>query len=662
MSDYISINVKECTPAACICHNSIDRGGISYLVTTPNTVSNYRHELSEFNENATNSKSEIYEYFTLRKAEINQDYKENNKRSIQKNTKLYQEAVISFGRERFEQNNQENILKNIDKFCNNFEQKYNVKILMSSLHLDEGHKDINGKIQHNYHAHLLIENYSLETHKTGMRKVDFRTLQTDLANDFQELGFIRGDPERKAQRLEHKEYRAVKEHESIMVLENNAFQTELKKLERYQNNAEFFNKRVGQLQTQHREDDKKITYLTKETKDLKSQLEQLTEEYKKARQELKDSGEAKQSDYQILKQEKELAESNLKNLMEFENGMQPIIDLAVKVAEEQGKTIGTYQDIYTAFTTLKDEKDSLKTELQILEDDYKRARQELKNSGEAKQFDYQELKKQYQEQQNRLKATVKELETSLQSNKGLESRVIQLEAKSNASKVLKPKIIQTPLLEDSKPQKPTIVRLVKLQKASEIETTKQYIYVVRDGRHNYFAICLDNKDELKQLVNLEKLEQSHFFVKMKLDDSYKNDSVEKYIKDTLEKLDFVVVEKRINEPNSQNQKEVLTHKISKSLSFEKFEVSELDYHETTKKHISIFENDDVLFAVAYDNKNELEASFDGIKEIPDEVVKELEESKENDSLVEFAEKLAVAYDGEIQSAENYIEQQNEYER
>lgn len=258
MSDYISINVQETEPAQSI-HHSARTKTVTYLVANPHTITNYRHDLTSLNTNP-NEIENIKDYFNARKDEISQDYKQHIKQTMKSNTKLYQEAVISFGRERFEQNNQADILKATEDFCLEFEQKYNVKILMTSLHLDEGHKDENGTIQHNYHTHLLIENYSFDTHKTGMRKVDFRTLQTELAQSFEHLGFERGDPEKKAQRLEHREYRAMKEQETKREIE---------------------------------------------LVDTKTQLAKLEVEYKQARQELKDSGIAKQADYQELKRKYE---------------------------------------------------------------------------------------------------------------------------------------------------------------------------------------------------------------------------------------------------------------------------------------------------------------------------------------------------------------------
>ena len=214
MSDYVSINIQEIEPAQSV-HHSMRTKKVTYLVANPNTVTNFRHDLELLND-APDVIEQVAEYFKFRKLDINEDYKKHtNNRNIPKNTKLYQEAIISFGRERFEQNNQADILKATEDFCIKFENKYGCKILMTSLHLDEGHKNENGTIQHNYHTHLLIENYNFNTHKTCLQKLDYRKLQTELAQSFEHLGFERGDPEKKAIRLEHRQYRTMKEHEAL---------------------------------------------------------------------------------------------------------------------------------------------------------------------------------------------------------------------------------------------------------------------------------------------------------------------------------------------------------------------------------------------------------------------------------------------------------------
>jgi hypothetical protein len=130
--------VQEIEPAQSV-HHSARTKTVTYLVANPNTITNYRHDLASLNENP-NEIDDVADYFKERELEIKQDYKQHIKQSMKTNTKLYQEAVISFGRERFEQNNQADILKATEDFCLEFEQKYNVKILMSSLHLERGTK------------------------------------------------------------------------------------------------------------------------------------------------------------------------------------------------------------------------------------------------------------------------------------------------------------------------------------------------------------------------------------------------------------------------------------------------------------------------------------------------------------------------------------------
>lgn len=246
----------------------------------------------------------VGQYFDLRTADISEDYKLHNQRSMQKNTKLYHEAVVSFGREAFEQNNQSSVLESLENFCNNFEQKYNVKVLMTSLHLDEGHITKEADIKHNYHAHILIENYSFETHKTGMRTVDYRTLQTDLANEFQPLGFERGDPERKAQRLEHKQYKEMIEQKND--LEQEIYQKHYEPLE---NNHEQLKTKIQPLVDRAFEIAKEQNQEIKSYDDVSKILE---DQYKQDRKTLKDSGVAKQVDYQNLKKTFEETKDQIK--------------------------------------------------------------------------------------------------------------------------------------------------------------------------------------------------------------------------------------------------------------------------------------------------------------------------------------------------------------
>lgn len=183
---------------------------------------------------------------------------------------------------------------------------------MSSLHLDEGHQNIEGQILHNYHAHILIENYSFETHKTGMRKVDYRKLQTELAESFESLGFKRGDPEKKAQRLEHKQYREMMEQKTELTQEiyqehYEPLRTDLDKLKNQ------IQPLVNQAVNIAKEQNKEIKTYEDMTKILEERLKTLEGDYKQVREELKATKQAKQSDYMELKKEFEQIKEQIKN-------------------------------------------------------------------------------------------------------------------------------------------------------------------------------------------------------------------------------------------------------------------------------------------------------------------------------------------------------------
>ena len=356
MSNLVSINVQEIDPAQSI-HHSARTKTVSYLVAEPNTITTYRHDLQSINIDKSNLDN-VRDYFELRTAEINTDYKEtHNNRNIKKDTKLYQEAVISFGREQFENCDQSAVLKSINSFCNNFENKYGCKVLMSSLHLDEGHKSETGEILHNYHAHVLIENYSFETHKTTLQKLDYRKLQTELANEFKHLGFERGQdytglqkaenklakeehrqPEKiKPVRLEHREYRQMKEQEAGLELEikNTQLQDTIKTLEVSKPAAEPINE---QLQADNNAKALQIAQ-------LQEQLRLAKEQYDADRKKLKESGEAKQADYQKLKAEYEELKSQLESSSQQNDALQTKVTTLEN--ERLTKSFETFKPTFT---------------------------------------------------------------------------------------------------------------------------------------------------------------------------------------------------------------------------------------------------------------------------------------------------------------------------
>lgn len=126
----------------------------------------------------------------------------NTKEGIQKARKSYTkkneatlvEFVVAISHEQTKEylDNKVDITQGFNKIVDNLQKKYGFTPLHLSLHLDEGHIDIDtNEVKHNYHAHITMLNYDFEKEKVVLRtlkKQDFSMLQ-DLAQDsFQEVG------------------------------------------------------------------------------------------------------------------------------------------------------------------------------------------------------------------------------------------------------------------------------------------------------------------------------------------------------------------------------------------------------------------------------------------------------------------------------------------
>ncbi len=215
MSDFISIMVENVSNPAQVIHHSLRSTEVSYILKNePKPIINYRHYLENIDI------KNIDKVFNKRKEEIKEDYETTERKSIrngkeytqkqklQKNTNLYTEGVIQFSLEQFNKitdngNNLVEVQKTLNEFCDDFEKQHGVKVLMNSIHLDEGHKNEHGEIIKNPHAHILIENYNSEKHRTGTKTLNYKTLQTELAKKFEHLGFNRGNDYKKLQQTEN---------------------------------------------------------------------------------------------------------------------------------------------------------------------------------------------------------------------------------------------------------------------------------------------------------------------------------------------------------------------------------------------------------------------------------------------------------------------------
>ena len=107
-------------------------------------------------------------------------------------------------------------LEDVQKVAKLCEKTLGIKCTAIALHRDEGYKDDLGEVHYNYHAHLHF--FTLQNGKQSWRQVLIRPklkeLQTKTAKS---LGMERGSFGSKAQRLEHKQYKAVmKEKEQLL--------------------------------------------------------------------------------------------------------------------------------------------------------------------------------------------------------------------------------------------------------------------------------------------------------------------------------------------------------------------------------------------------------------------------------------------------------------
>ena len=244
------------------------------LKTEPNTITLYRHGLEQIDK--SDSKA-VFGFFKDLEQDTKDDYQAHSHRNRkwQDRNELFYEGIIAFGRNQFEQmNDPQKVMDYCISFCNTLEQKTGAKIHMVSLHLDEGHLDENKILQHNYHAHFLLTNYNQETHKSALRNAkilvdeyrteiktytnkagetkqktvktkeatgnkiaalyDFKQIQNDLGTHFAELGFERGrdysaEGLKCPKNIDHRQYSELKTHEQQILNEiNQEFRTEIK--------------------------------------------------------------------------------------------------------------------------------------------------------------------------------------------------------------------------------------------------------------------------------------------------------------------------------------------------------------------------------------------------------------------------------------------------
>ena len=273
-----SINIQTAT-AHCFAHN--DRSDkVTYLVDDS--------AKNECDRNAKQAKALL-----LSMVKDAQKYrKENGLRAMKSDTVKTVEAVVNL--------NAGHTLADVQRLAQKIEQEFGFRAVQIAVHRDEG-KDRQNK---NYHAHIVMCNLRPDgtTILRTLGKNGLSKLQDLTAS---ELKMTRGDPTRKAQRLEHREFKQVvkaqENHENQIRNLANELKKEkaehektLQRLLKAQKEASEHRNLAQSLKIENRA-------LSEQNRALKEELEMLKAMYDEDRAKLKASGVARQSDYQELK-------------------------------------------------------------------------------------------------------------------------------------------------------------------------------------------------------------------------------------------------------------------------------------------------------------------------------------------------------------------------
>ena len=134
----------------------------------------------------------------------------------------------------------ETTMQDLENLAKHFNDKYGFQCYQIAIHRDEGHKNTQGEIEINQHAHMEFITLDKKTGKTNFKMRDFskqkmREIQTEVAEILQ---MERGKDKRLtgAKRIEPRKYAQLKEQEKKVVKE--ATQDLKKQLEKKEQNLE----------------------------------------------------------------------------------------------------------------------------------------------------------------------------------------------------------------------------------------------------------------------------------------------------------------------------------------------------------------------------------------------------------------------------------------
>lgn len=367
-----------------------------------------------------------------------------------------------------------------------YEKSTGHKVLHISIHLDEGYIDTQGKPQYNPHAHVIVSRMDSKKKVISLDRKQLAVVQDLTAETLKmERGSTLAERAGKRGRahIAHREYREIADGARL-------------DLEGEKAKTVFEAKLTDSLSGAHKDTKaklKKVQVVADQVPQLKAtistqavQLEALEvkhaseiaaihEQNRIARQALKDSGEAKQIDYMALKKDTAASleaqqKAHAKEVSDLKTALAEALAIVEKVPQLEAQI--SAQGAETA----------------RLNEQYRLDREALKASGEAKQADYQALKKAHEATLAKLASTeaeaakvpaleaqVTELTMTLSSEKeahavtygqaleiqdGLEKALVSLATEAKAPAPVAP-TQQNMLVEAPKPVEPVFPRLTQ---------------------------------------------------------------------------------------------------------------------------------------------------------------------------------------------------------
>ena len=266
-------------------------------------------------------------------------------------------------------------IKIVKAWCVAYEKMTGHKVIRADVHLDEGFVDEAGKPHFNAHAHVMCD----RTDDKGRVKKLTSTILREVQNMTAEVTTLqRGIDARQTGRkhIGHQNFRFDAEKNRIGLDKEKSKTARIQKL--FADDTPIISGLKSEVST-----------LKGEAIGLLEHIAKLKAQYQLDREAMKATGEAKQKDYQALKVAHEKALADLTKA-QTEVLKVPALEAQINALKpEAAKVVGLEKQVTDA---RKDTSDKA-AEIARLNEQYRLDREALKASGEAKQADYQTLKK-----------------------------------------------------------------------------------------------------------------------------------------------------------------------------------------------------------------------------------------------------------------------------